>query len=146
MDGFQELVQDIWNKPVASTQPLKRLHVKLSRVAKAIKRWRKEKIGDIMLQLTLVKEILLQLEATQEHRALSQEELQLRRRLKARSVGLVAIEKTRIRQKSCLTNINVVTPTQNSSTFTQAQGLGRTIYNAYIRTMGLCSHMKIKKL
>ena len=58
-----------------------------------------------MLQLTLVKEILLQLEATQEHRALTQEELQLRRRLKARSVGLAAIEKSRIRQKSRLTNI-----------------------------------------
>ncbi|XP_066347775.1 uncharacterized protein [Miscanthus floridulus] len=105
MDGFQELVQDIWNKPVASTQPLKRLHVKLSWVAKTIKRWRKEKVGDIMLQLTLVKEILLQLEATQEHRALTQEELQLRRRLKARSVGLAAIEKSRIGQKSRLTNI-----------------------------------------
>ena len=39
MDGFQELVQDIWNKPVASTQPLKRLHVKLFWVAKAIKMW-----------------------------------------------------------------------------------------------------------
>lgn len=61
MDGFQELVQDIWNKPVTSTQPLKRLHIKLTRVAKGIKRWRKEKIGDTRLQLAIVKEILLQL-------------------------------------------------------------------------------------
>jgi hypothetical protein len=105
MDGFQELIQDIWSKPVASTQPLKRLHIKLSRVAKAIKRWRKEKIGDTRLQLALVKEILLQLEAAQERRALTQEELELRRRLKIRSVGLAAIEKSRIRQKSRLTNI-----------------------------------------
>jgi hypothetical protein len=105
MDGFQELVQDIWNKPVASTQPLKRLHVKLSRVAKGIRRWRKEKIGDLRLQLALVKEILLQLEAAQEHRALTQEELQLSHRLKARSLGLAAVEKSRIRQKSRLTNI-----------------------------------------
>jgi hypothetical protein len=105
MEGFQELVQDTWNKPVASTQPLKRLHIKLSRVAKAIKRWRKQKIGDIRLQLAIVKEILLQLEGAHEHRPLTQEELNLRRRLKIRSVGLAAIEKSRIRQKSHLTNI-----------------------------------------
>ena len=90
---------------MASTQPLKRLHIKLSWVAKGIKRWRKEKIGDTRLQLALVKEILLQLEAAQEYRSLSQEELQLWRQLKIRSMGLAAIEKSRIRQKSRLTNI-----------------------------------------
>jgi len=90
---------------VASTQPLKRLHIKLSRVANGIKQWRKEKIGDTRLQLALVKEILLQFEATQEYRSLSQEELQLRRQLKIHSMGLAAIEKSRIRQKSRLTNI-----------------------------------------
>ena len=105
MEGFQELVNDIWNKPVASSQPLKRLHIKLYRVAKGIKRWRKEKIGDTRLQLAIVKEILLQLEAAQEFRNLSQEELQLRQQLKIRSMGLAAIEKSRIRQKSRLANI-----------------------------------------
>ena len=53
-----------------NSQPLKRLHIKLSRVAKGIKRWRKEKIGDTRLQLAIVKEILLQLEAAQEFRTL----------------------------------------------------------------------------
>ena len=90
---------------MVSTQPLKRLHIKLSRVANGIKQWRKEKIGDTRLQLALVKEILLQFEAAQEYRSLSQEELQLRRQLKIRSMGLAAIEKSRIRQKSRLTNI-----------------------------------------
>ena len=90
---------------MVSTQPLKRLHIKLSQVTKGIKRWRKEKIGDTRLQLALVKEILLQFEAAQEYRSLSQEELQLWRQLKIRSMGLAAIEKSRIRQKSRLTNI-----------------------------------------
>lgn len=57
------------------------------------------------LQLAIVKEILLQLEAAQEFRNLTANELELRRRLKARSMGLAAIEKARIRQKSRLTNI-----------------------------------------
>jgi exonuclease III len=105
MQDFQETVQVTWNKQVNSTLPLKHLHIKLSRAAKAIKRWCKEKVGDTRLQLAVVKEILLQLEAAQESRALSDKELQLRRRLKARSTGLAAIEKARIRQKSRLTYI-----------------------------------------
>jgi hypothetical protein len=100
MQDFQETVQVTWNKQVNSTLPLKHLHIKLSRAAKAIKRWCKEKVGDTRLQLAVV-----QLEAAQESRALSDKELQLRRRLKARSTGLAAIEKARIRQKSRLTYI-----------------------------------------
>jgi exonuclease III len=105
MQGFQETVHEAWNKEVFSALPLKRLHIKLSRTAKAINRWRKDKVGDTKLQLAIVKEILLQLEAAQEFRALSDQELQLRRQLKTRSIGLAAIEKARIRQKSRLTYI-----------------------------------------
>jgi hypothetical protein len=65
--------------------PLKRLNTKLVRVAKGIKRWRKEKNGDTRLQLAIVKEVLLQLEAAQETRMLTPQELHLRRQLKARS-------------------------------------------------------------
>jgi hypothetical protein len=74
-------------------------------VSKSIKQWRKEKIGDTRLQLAVVKEILLQLEAAQESRVLMDQEHELRRRLKARSTGLAAIEKARIRQRSRLTYI-----------------------------------------
>ena len=63
MDGFQELVQEIWNRSVSSALPIKRLHIKMVRVAKEIKRWKKDKIGDTKLQLAIVKEVMLQLEA-----------------------------------------------------------------------------------
>ena len=66
MDSFKKLVEQVWNRPVHSALPIKRLHIKLARVAKGIKRWRKEKIGDTRLQLAIVKEVLLQLEAAQE--------------------------------------------------------------------------------
>ena len=105
MEGFQDLVQNIWNRPVTSALPMKRLHIKMARVAKGIKRWKKDKIGDMRMQLAIVKEVLLQLEAAQEHRLLTAMELHLCRRLKARSTGLVAIEKSRIRQRSRLTYI-----------------------------------------
>jgi hypothetical protein len=92
IDGFKEVVQQIWNKPVHSTMPLKRLNTKLARVAKGIRRWRKEKVGDTRLQLAIVKEVLLQLEAAQETRLLTSQETELRHRLKTRSTGLAAIE------------------------------------------------------
>jgi len=47
----------------------------------------------------------LRLELAQETRVLTLQELDLRRHLKARSVGLAAIEKSRIRQRSRLTYI-----------------------------------------
>ena len=63
MEGFHELIQSIWDRPVHSALPMKRLHIKMACVAKGIKRWKKEKIGDTKLQLAIVKEVLLQLEA-----------------------------------------------------------------------------------
>jgi hypothetical protein len=59
MDGFKQLVEQIWNRPVHSALPIKWLHIKLARVAKGIKKWRKEKIGDTWLQLAIIKEVLL---------------------------------------------------------------------------------------
>jgi hypothetical protein len=105
INGFKEVVQQIWNKPVHSTMPLKRLNTKLARVTKGIRRWRKEKVGETRLQLAIVKEVLLQLEAAQETRRLTSQETELRRRLKARNTGLAAIEKSRIRQRSRLVYI-----------------------------------------
>ena len=105
MDGFRDLVEQVWSKPVHSSLPIKRLHTKLARVAKGLKRWHGEKIGDTRLQLAIVKEVLLQLEAAQEFRTLTQQELDLRRRLKIRSTGLAAIEKSRIKQRARLTYI-----------------------------------------
>jgi hypothetical protein len=37
---------NIWSRPAVSAIPMKRLHIKMARVAKGIKRQKKEKIGD----------------------------------------------------------------------------------------------------
>lgn len=105
MQGFHELVLTSWSNQVHSALPLKHLHIKLPHVAKDIKRWKRGKIVDNKLQLALVKEVLLQLEAAQEHRMLTNQEPELCRCLKACSTSLAAIEKSRIRQKSRLTYI-----------------------------------------
>jgi hypothetical protein len=93
--------------PVNSTQPLKRLHIKMARTAKALKQWKRTKIGDTALQLAIVKEVILRLETAHEGRTLTPEELYLLRCLKARSVGLTLIEKSKMHQRSRLTNIRL---------------------------------------
>lgn len=85
--------------------PIKRLHIKLARVAKNLKKWKRGKIGNTRLQLAIAKEIILQLELAQESRTLTAHELDLRRRLKIRSTGLAVIEKSRMQQRSRLTYI-----------------------------------------
>ena len=122
IDGFKEVVQQIWNKLVHSTLPLKRLNTKLARVAKGIRRWHKEKVGDTRLQLAIVKEVLLQLEAAQKIRTLTPQELDLRRQLKARSTGLAAIENQGSGDALEWHTSMVETQTQNSSTLEPARG------------------------
>jgi hypothetical protein len=60
--AFKKVVQEAWSRPVNSDLLIKRLHIKMARVAKSIKRWRKEKIGGTKLQLDIIKEFILQLE------------------------------------------------------------------------------------
>jgi hypothetical protein len=39
--GFQDIAKESWEKPLQATDVIRRLHVKLSRTAKALKRWEK---------------------------------------------------------------------------------------------------------
>lgn len=96
LDGFLQVVHEAWNRPVSSQNAIKRLHIKLSRTAKALKKLVKLKVGNTKLQLAIVKEVIFQLNKAQEHRALSQQEFLLRRRLKARCLGLATIANGRI--------------------------------------------------
>jgi hypothetical protein len=80
MDCFKEANQTAWNKPVRLPQPFKRLHIKLARTMKAIKRWRKAKTDDT--RLAMVKEIILHLETAQKARSPEPEEINLLKNLK----------------------------------------------------------------
>jgi len=52
-------------------------------------------------------EIILRLDIAQEHRQLSEEELQLRKKLKVRVLGLAAVERARKKQVSRITNLKL---------------------------------------
>jgi len=100
--GFKDLVQTTWNQPVDTRDTILRFHVKMRRLATAIKIWRAQQIGNLELQSSIVQVALLCLEKAQELRQLSGIELDLLRSLKARSLGLATLIKSRAKQHSRL--------------------------------------------
>jgi hypothetical protein len=106
LPGFQEVVKEAWEKPIQAMDSIRRLHIKLSRSAKALKKWEKSNVGNIKLQLSIIKEVIWQLDRAQERRDLSQLEVNFRTRIKEIYLGLLALEKVRARQRLKLSNIN----------------------------------------
>lgn len=78
------------------------LHTKLQRTGKKLKQWAKRKIGNNKLLLRAVKQLIWIFDVVAEHRNLSLAERQFKKDLKARYLGMSAIEKLRIRQRSRL--------------------------------------------
>ena len=127
MPGFKDTVSVAWNKHIQATDPIRRFHTKLSRTAKALKQWQRQSVGDIRKQLAVGKEIILRLDLAEEARPLSEEERGLRRTLKASYLGLLAIDKMKLRQRSRLTWIRL--GDANSKLFhARANGRRRRIY------------------
>jgi hypothetical protein len=76
------------------------LSAKLHRLAKALRRWHKTRIGDTKLQLLMAEDLIFQLDRAQEERPLDGDERELRRLLKSRVLGLAVIERIKMRQRS----------------------------------------------
>lgn len=66
MPGFKEVVSTAWNKPVQATDAFRKLHIKMSRTAKALKQWQRTNIGNIKMQTIVAKEILWQMDVAEE--------------------------------------------------------------------------------
>jgi hypothetical protein len=122
MPGFKEIVQSTWEQPVHSDDAILRFHVKMRRTAKALKIWRRQNIGNIPVQLAMVQVTLLLLERAQEDRQLSGEELEFCHYLKAKALGLAAIQKTRAKQHSRLSWIRQGDTNTSFSKYMQRSG------------------------
>jgi hypothetical protein len=77
----------------ANQNPLTKLHIKLSRTAKALKVWARTLIPQGRIIMYVYREVIDQLERAQEARLLSEGERNLLKLLKVRLIGLAAIEK-----------------------------------------------------
>ncbi|XP_073363516.1 uncharacterized protein [Aegilops tauschii subsp. strangulata] len=100
VDGFQEVVRQAWTAHQAVLNPFKRLAAKLKATAKALARWSARYIGNIKQQLLIATEVILRLDVAMENRTLSNAEVELRRTLKQKLLGLASLQRSIARQRS----------------------------------------------
>lgn len=105
LQGYHEVIATAWSKPVQVTNPFLRLHIKLQRTSKALWAWAKNMIGHNKLMLRAASQLIAILDVVQEYRQLSEQEIIFKRDLKARFLGMTAVEKLRAKQKSRLNSI-----------------------------------------
>lgn len=103
MPGFMDTVQEEWNTQVHTQDAILRVHVKLRRTAKALRNWRRKSFAGWKLSWAILNITLANLERAQENRILTSDELEFKRYLKAKALGISVVQKARARQHSRLT-------------------------------------------
>lgn len=66
LPGFKDTVAAAWDRPVHATNPIRRIHIKLSRTAKALKKWQRESVGVLKTQIAIAKEVIWRLDLAEE--------------------------------------------------------------------------------
>ncbi|WVZ92280.1 hypothetical protein U9M48_038358 [Paspalum notatum var. saurae] len=107
LNGFLEVVQQSWSKPIVSRDPVRALHIKLARLGKALKAWNNRRVCEMKNAALVAQEVISFLDQAQENRQLTETELALRRMAKQRILGLAALRKIKIRQRARLIGIRV---------------------------------------
>jgi hypothetical protein len=100
LEGFSDVVAASWEAGPFVADPLRRLNRKLRKLAQDLQKWGSKHVGSIRKQILVANEVIFWLEATQDLRPLSFQELTLRRELKKRLLGLASLERTITRQRA----------------------------------------------
>jgi hypothetical protein len=103
MPEFREFVIQSCSKPVSNANKARVLHIKLARLAKSLKRWHKQRMQEAKRENLQAQQLALSLEQAQDERHLKDQEHNLLKEAKSRILGLAAINRIRIRQRSRLT-------------------------------------------
>jgi hypothetical protein len=98
LQGYNTVVEQSWKSPCLLTNQFAVLDYKLKRLAKDLKTWAKNYVGDIRKQMVVGHEIMLRLDAAQKTRLLSEEEAMLRSALKSRAVVLAVLNRVKAKQ------------------------------------------------
>jgi hypothetical protein len=99
-EDFLTVAKGAWEKPVVSTDAVRALHTKISRTAKALKKWNKDNVKWTKFASAVADEVIFNLDVAQEDRSLSPEERRLRSMLKSKLPGFAAIDRMRWKQRS----------------------------------------------
>jgi hypothetical protein len=103
LPGFLEAVEAGWNCDAPNVDTFHCLDMKFRSTVKSLRSWSQKQVGSVRLQLAVASEVISMLDRTQERQLLSPAELELRRELKFKSLGLASLARTIMRQRSRIT-------------------------------------------
>jgi hypothetical protein len=89
VQGYNEVVQQAWEREVTPINPFLRLHIKLQQTGAKLRQWSRSNIGNVRLLLCAAKQLIGILDVVHEFRQLSTLEVQLKRDLKACFLGSI---------------------------------------------------------
>jgi hypothetical protein len=110
-----------------------------------LKKWEKNCIGNIKIQLAIVKEVIWLLDQAQERRVLSQQEVNFRTRLKEMYLGFVTVEKIKACQRARMTNIKYGDANTSFSSLEPMEERGKSTYKSCTHRKGWQLAMKTKQ-
>jgi hypothetical protein len=124
LQNYNAVVAEAWNKQLSVANPFLRLHSKLQRTTRALRRWARGLIGNNKVLLRAAKQLIGILDVVQDYRKLTEQEIRQKQDVKLKFLGMTAVEKLRVRQASRLTSIKAAKA--NSKLFyLQANGTRR---------------------
>jgi hypothetical protein len=100
---FKDIVSQSWQKSVNSANKARVIHIKLSRLAKELKKWSRQKTAAKKQDSLATEQLVFQLDQTQDDRQLTEDEIQVRKEAKNKTLAYAAFRKIRLRQRSRLT-------------------------------------------
>jgi hypothetical protein len=110
LPGFDDEIKALWDGRrldglQVPSNPLARLDFKLRLVSRGLQRWSQRRVGSVRDSILVANEVILRLDLAQESRALSDQEIWLRRSLKLKLLGLASLERTIARQRARVAGI-----------------------------------------
>jgi hypothetical protein len=94
MEGFQEAVEVAWNSVPTAPCPFFTLDAKIKALTRGLQSWSDKTMGNVNFQLALAREILHQLEITNDFQVLTVGEMWLKNSLKKHSLALTSLKRT----------------------------------------------------
>ena len=101
--GFEEVVERAWASTLDGVDPFRQLDHKLRNVALELRKWSNAMVGSVRLQLAMAREVIHRFDEQEESRTLDAWELDTRRGLKVKVLGLASLLRTIQRQRSRIT-------------------------------------------
>lgn len=94
LHGFEDVVRCAWICSLGNADACRVLDYRLRSTAKALKSWSASNVSSVRSQLFIARELIAQLDAAQDTRALTEDERVLRKDLKRNGLGLASLART----------------------------------------------------